>query len=281
MAAQKVALLAGAAATGIATAAQWAWNAAMSANPIGLIILAIVALVAGLVWFFTQTELGRQIFQSVFSFIQDTVNNVIRWFTGTLVPLFQSVWSNIQNGLGRVGAFFSDTWSNVVSGVSGFIRNIVQFFLDLPGKITSALGNMGTFLLDSGRALIQGFIDGIKGMVGAIGDAVGGVLDFAKSFFPHSPAKRGPFSGSGYTSFSGKALAEDFAGGIDSQQALVARSASRLMSSASLEMNAGQVAASGTAGGSNGPAKTIINNFNELSSPRATALQVARIQDGL
>ena len=104
---------------------------------------------------------------------------------------------------------------------------------------------MGTFLLDSGRALIQGFIDGIKGMVGAIGDAVGGVLDFAKSFFPHSPAKRGPFSGSGYTSHSGVALARDFAGGIDSQQGVVARSASKLMAGAKLAVSAGQAVAGG------------------------------------
>ncbi|MCO4276133.1 hypothetical protein NG701_17165 [Pseudarthrobacter sp. HLT3-5] len=265
MVAAKAAQLAGAAATGIATAAQWAWNAAMSANPIGIVILAIVALVAGLIWFFTQTELGRQIFQSVFSFIQDTVNNVIRWFTGTLVPTFQRVWSSIQDGLGRVGSFFSDTWSNVVSGVGGFIGNIVRFFVDLPGNIMSALGNLGSFLLNAGQALIQGFIDGISGMVGAIGDAVGGVLDFAKSFFPHSPAKRGPFSGRGYTSFSGQALAKDFAGGIDSEQRAVAAAAQRLMSSASLSVNGGQ-GSSATAGRDAGAAAAAaagsIVNFN-------------------
>ncbi len=37
-----------AAATGIATAAQWLWNVAMEANPIGLIVIAIAAFVAGL-----------------------------------------------------------------------------------------------------------------------------------------------------------------------------------------------------------------------------------------
>jgi len=89
-------------------------------------------------------------------------------------------------------------------------------------------------LLGAGQALIQGFIDGIKGMVGAIGDAVGGVLDVAKQFFPHSPAKRGPFSGKGYTSFSGVALASDFAKGIGSQESVVASAASGLMSAASL-----------------------------------------------
>lgn len=44
-----IAKIALAAATGIATAAQWALNAAMSANPIGLVIAAVVALVAALV----------------------------------------------------------------------------------------------------------------------------------------------------------------------------------------------------------------------------------------
>ena len=32
--------------TGIVTVAQWAWNAAMTANPIGIVIVAIAALVA-------------------------------------------------------------------------------------------------------------------------------------------------------------------------------------------------------------------------------------------
>lgn len=44
-----IAKIALAAATGIATAAQWALNAAMAANPIGLVIVAVVALVAAIV----------------------------------------------------------------------------------------------------------------------------------------------------------------------------------------------------------------------------------------
>lgn len=253
--ASRVAMLAGAAAMGIATAAQWAWNAALSANPIGLIILAIVALVAGLVWFFTQTELGREIFSNVFNFIQSIVQNVLSWFTGTFLPGLAAVWAGVQTGLALVGQFFSTVWTNTINGVSGFITGIVQFFIELPGKIMEALGNMGTFLLDAGKALIQGFIDGISGMVGAIGDAVGGVLDFAKSFFPHSPAKRGPFSGSGYTSHSGKALADDFAKGIEGEQSRVATAASRIMTAASLtgtvESTSGAAGAGGRVGGGN------------------------------
>src|SRR5699024_760507 len=53
------AMLAGAAATGVVTAAQWAWNAALSANPIGLVILAVAALVAGFVLLWNKSETFR------------------------------------------------------------------------------------------------------------------------------------------------------------------------------------------------------------------------------
>jgi len=79
-----------------------------------------------------------------------------------------------------------------------------------------ALSGVGTWLLDSGKALIQGFIDGITGMVGGIGDAVGGVIDWARGFFPNSPAKRGPLSGSGWVRLrhSGAAVMEQFGLGL-------------------------------------------------------------------
>ncbi|MET4094563.1 hypothetical protein [Arthrobacter sp. UYCu712] len=256
-AAMKVAQLAGAAALGIATAAQWAWNAAMSANPIALVILAIVALVAGLIWFFTQTELGRQIFANVFAFIQGIVQGLIDWFNNVLVPTLAMVWAAVGAGLAAVGQFFADTWNNVIGGVGGFLAGLMQFFYELPGKILEALGNLGTLLLDAGKALIQGFIDGIKGMVSGIGDAVGGVLDFAKSFFPHSPAKRGPFSGSGYTSHSGKALATDFADSIAKEQGTVGAAASKLMTAAALTGTVTTSSAAAGAGGLGGGAAPI------------------------
>ena len=38
------------------TAAQWAWNVAMTANPVGIVIVAVAALVAGLVLLWTQYD---------------------------------------------------------------------------------------------------------------------------------------------------------------------------------------------------------------------------------
>ncbi|WP_284986962.1 tape measure protein [Arthrobacter sp. fls2-241-R2A-172] len=274
--AQRVATAAGVVAMGVATAAQWAWNAALNANPISLIIIAIAALVAGLVWFFTQTELGREIFSNVFNFIQSVVQNVVNWFTGTFLPGFQAVWALFLAGTLAVGQFFIDAWNNVgngiaafvawavgmflqfnpvyliinnwqailgffaglwsavTTGIGDFVSGAVGYFTSLPARILESLGNLRTLLLDSGKALIQGFIDGITGAAGAIGDAIGGVLEGARQFFPFSPAKKGPFSGRGYTSYSGKALAGDFAKGITSEQQKVQAAANTIMGAASL-----------------------------------------------
>lgn len=130
---------------------------------------------------------------------------------GSLADFGVSVGVVIMTVIG----FFSDMATNV----GNFIGDAIEFVMGLPDAISDVFAGVGTWLVSSGEDLIQGFIDGIAGMVGAVGDAVGGVLDFAAGFFPNSPAKRGPFSGSGWTAVEsgGAALMEQFASGFESR----------------------------------------------------------------
>jgi phage-related protein len=64
----------------IVTAAQWAWNSAMAANPIGLIILAIVALVAIFALLWTKSEGFRNFFKGIWDGIKGAVTAVVTWF---------------------------------------------------------------------------------------------------------------------------------------------------------------------------------------------------------
>lgn len=96
--AQKVAVIAGAAAQKIATAAQWLWNAALTANPIGIIIVAIAALVAALIWFFTQTELGQAIWKGFIDWLVAAWTAVASFFTTLwqgIVTVFSTAWNAI------------------------------------------------------------------------------------------------------------------------------------------------------------------------------------------
>jgi tape measure domain-containing protein len=261
--AARAAMVAGAVATGIATAAQWALNAAMSANPIALIVIAIAALVAGLIFFFTQTELGQDIWANFTQFLSEAWTNIVAVATVVFTALgnfFTSVWNGIVGFVGDainnvrsviitvvsfiiaywttywniVGTVFTTVWNAVssfiggiiggigsaisgfVGGVAANIEGAIGFVRDLPGKVLGFLGNMGSLLVSSGRALIQGFIDGIDAMIGKVGDAVGGVMDFVAGFFPNSPAQRGAFSGAGWRAVgsAGRAIFDEFESGI-------------------------------------------------------------------
>lgn len=122
MVAQKTAQAAVAVAQGVATAAQWAWNAALTANPIGLIITAIGAVVAALIWFFTQTELGQQIVQNVTKFITEAWANVSSFLTTVwegIVSVATTVWTGVMDVVGAVVGWFQT-----------YVWPIIQFVID-------------------------------------------------------------------------------------------------------------------------------------------------------
>jgi tape measure domain-containing protein len=112
--ASRVAMVAGAVATGVATAAQWAWNAAMTANPIGIIIVAIAALVAGIIWVATQTTF----FQDAWAAVTAGIATAATWLWTTVL---QPVFSWISTGLTALGGFFVGLYTTYVQPVFAWI----------------------------------------------------------------------------------------------------------------------------------------------------------------
>lgn len=72
---------------------------ALAANPIGLVVAAIAALVAGLIYAYQHSETFRNVVQGAWNGIKTAVQAVADWFTGTLVPAFQAVWDGIKAGV--------------------------------------------------------------------------------------------------------------------------------------------------------------------------------------
>ncbi|MFE5777076.1 hypothetical protein [Brachybacterium sp. NPDC056505] len=109
----------------VAAAAQWLWNAALSANPIGIVVAAIAALVGGLVLFFTKTETGRKIWASVWGGIKAAAAAVADWFTGTLVPILQAAWDGISAAaIWLWQSVFVPVWAGIraaVGAVAGWV----------------------------------------------------------------------------------------------------------------------------------------------------------------
>ncbi|WP_287004672.1 MULTISPECIES: hypothetical protein [Gordonia] len=102
LAAHRVATLAGAAASAVFGAAL-----AVAQSPITWIIVAIGALVAALVWFFTKTELGRQIWATAWNGIKAAVSAVWGWLSTTVFPAFKVAIS-------AIGAAAVWLWQNAI-----------------------------------------------------------------------------------------------------------------------------------------------------------------------
>jgi hypothetical protein len=150
------------AATWLVTAAQWAYDAALAADPITLIIMAIVALVAGLVWFFTQTKLGQQIWTTFVKVLGDAWN----WlWNSVLHPVFIAI-----------GAIFTWLWNSVIMPVVNFIvgavRVLAAIFTWLWNSILHPIIEiiqLGFFLLGLGvKALWELFVMPAVNAIGAI-----------------------------------------------------------------------------------------------------------------
>jgi hypothetical protein len=180
------------------TAAQWLFNAAMSANPIGLVVVAIAALVAALVLAWNKSETFRKIVTAAWEGIKAAASAVASWFSDTLWPLLKRVidfiagyyrylWNTfravvgwiVEKGRTLVAWFTSTLWpvikrvidlvvgyyrflwttfSNVVRWVLEKGRSLVTWFTELPGKISGAISGMWDGMKTGFRNALNGII---------------------------------------------------------------------------------------------------------------------------
>jgi len=120
------------AATRIAAAVQATFNAVMALNPIGIIILAIAGLVAGLVYFFTKTKTGQKIWGDFTAFLTSAWEKIkgafakgwaaIKDFLGRAWDFIKKVWGYSPYGL------IINNWGKIKSYFSGAVDRIKGFF---------------------------------------------------------------------------------------------------------------------------------------------------------
>jgi phage-related protein len=146
----------------------------------------------------------KQIITGTMTAIQGVINVIMGIITGD--------WERIWEGIKQI---LSGAWTAIKGSVKAGLIALVESFISLPTRILNALIGLPNSLFSSGRSMIQGFINGVKSMAQPAIDAALAIVNKVRDLFPFSPAKTGPFSGTGYTTYSGKALMEDWAKGIE------------------------------------------------------------------
>lgn len=88
----------------------------------------------------------------------------------------------------------------------------------IPGRALTVLEGLGDLLFGSGQALIGGFLRGI--VSAPIDEVLSGLMREVGEYFPHSPAKKGPFSGAGWAGLqkSGEAFWDQWMSGMGGKE---------------------------------------------------------------
>lgn len=140
---------------------------------------------------------------------------------GAFISVVTSIAANFPSMFMAVVGAIPGIISNIARPFSGLGGRILGFVKSIPGRIVGLFADAGSWLINSGAALMDGFKNGILRAVEGVKRAVSGALKKVRDFFPFSPAKVGPFSGSGYTNVSGEHLMRDFGESIGAQGAFV------------------------------------------------------------
>ena len=123
------------------TAVQWLLNTALTANPIGIIIVAIGALVAGVIYAYTHFEGFRKVVDTVFSAVKTAAVTVWGWITtavSAVVGFFQTIWSGLTTAFNAVVTGVTTAWNAIKAAIAIGLQaviTVVKFgvaFLILP-----------------------------------------------------------------------------------------------------------------------------------------------------
>lgn len=169
------------------TGAQWGLNAALLANPMTWVIVAIVALVAALVWFFTQTELGKEVWENTTTAIGDAMswlwNDILQPTFAAIGEAFTWLWVNVLQPIGNA---IVTAWNAIGEAISWVWTTILKPIFDMWVRVMQAIAVIAVWLYITiiqpiftgiGDAVSAAWTDRIQPVFGAIGaglQAVGG-----------------------------------------------------------------------------------------------------------
>lgn len=127
-----------------------ALNVTIAANPIALIVAAIAALVAGIIYLWNTNEGFRKTVTKIWNKIKDTVSDVVDGIVGFFTKTIPDAWNSFISKLKELGDNIWNTlvnaWNSIVSfftvTIPQWITNIINWFKQLPYNIGLLIGQI-------------------------------------------------------------------------------------------------------------------------------------------
>lgn len=164
-AASTVKTIALAAAQKAAAAAQWLVNAAMNANPIGILVIAIVALVAAFVLLWNKSEGFRNFFIGMWEAIKSAFGNVVDWISEKLKALgefFTEAWQGIKDAVDMAVNGIKTVITNVFNAIKTFISTAVEGWKIIITTVWNAIKTAVETVVNAVKTVITTIFNAIK-----------------------------------------------------------------------------------------------------------------------
>lgn len=146
--------------------AQVSLNVAMALNPIGVVVIAVLALVAVIVLAYKKSTIFRNIVNGAFT----AVKNVVTGTVSTIVGFVKSHWPLLL-------AILAGPFGLAVLAIIKHRDKILDVVRGLKDKIVGIFTGAKDWLLHAGEAIIQGLLDGIGNMIGKLKDKLGSITN--------------------------------------------------------------------------------------------------------
>lgn len=238
------------------------------ASPVTLVVLGIGALIGVITYLQIKFGILNpllDVLKQTFYLLKPTIMDLINVFKTELLPQLQRLWDMVQPvvipalkvlgyvlGVVLVVALYAlinyikllvQAYATVIGWISTFIwwvRNAVVAVMDfgnamwnaiktVADKIGAFFSGAGHWLYDTGRAIIQGLINGVSNMAGALGDKVSSIANGVKDKFSSILKIRSPskvFFG------FGEDITKGLTDGISKSQATISKSVTGMTSMA-------------------------------------------------
>lgn len=169
-----------------AAAGQWALNAAMLANPVGLVVVAVIALIAGIVLLWKKNEGFRRFVIGMWKAIASAASAawraikasaaaVMSWLRSagsSIASFFRSVWSSIRNAA-------ASAWNGiraVVSAVLSAIRHQLNTFKTAAIAVWKAVSSAARTAWNGLRSLAGSVFNAMLRPINAVRSAIDAVI---------------------------------------------------------------------------------------------------------
>ena len=185
---------------GVATAAQWALNAAMTANPIGVVVVAIGALIAIGVALYKNWDVVKEKalalwngIKNVFSGIKNTISNV--W--NSVKEKATAVWGGIKNvvseKLNNIKSAYDEHGGGLKGAVSAVMTGVKEYYKTGYDAINQMTGGKLGQVVDSVKTKLAPMANAVKEKLSAVKDAFsnafGNAMEFVKKSYNEGALK--------------------------------------------------------------------------------------------